>query len=120
MTISPSFSSCHMASRTSSTRCLLVSMERRSILVSTQAVAVRASLGVRFDGRHSVPKPVKTGSLLLCGLSKASSFELVRKSLGHVLLFLLLFEPLVVFLALLVHHVGDDIEQVFVDLFELI
>src|SRR5512141_3021528 len=57
-TISPSFSSCHIASRTSSTRSFCVSIERLSIFCSTQAVATRASTGESFGPCHSGPWPV--------------------------------------------------------------
>src|SRR5690606_16178610 len=53
------FSSCHIASRTSSTRSLLVSIERLSIFCSTQVVAMAASRGLRSESRHSGPWPVK-------------------------------------------------------------
>src|SRR5512138_1507061 len=69
-TISPSFSRSHIASRTSSTRSLLVSIERLSTFSSTQAVAIFASTGVRFESRHSAPWPVNRSfifSLLLLG-----------------------------------------------------
>src|SRR5688572_27779676 len=57
-TISPSFSSCHITSRTSSTRSFCVSIERRSTFCSTQEVAICASAGDRLESRHSAPCPV--------------------------------------------------------------
>src|SRR5512134_2343754 len=96
-TISPSFSSCHIASRTSSTRSLLVSIARRSILSSTQEVAIFASAGERFASRHSAPCPVKRS--VICIL-------LVREEVLPVL-------------ALLVHDVRDHVVEVLVDALEL-
>src|SRR5687768_15373665 len=98
-TISPSFSSCHMASRTSSTRSFCVSIERRSIFCSTQEVASFASAGVSLESTHSGPCPVNRSVILVL---------------------LLLGEEVFPVLALLVHDVGDHVEQVLVDALELL
>src|SRR5512138_3812207 len=98
-TISPSFSSCHMASRTSSTRSFCVSIERLSTLSSTQEVAIFASTGERLESRHSGPWPVN------------------RSVIFRVLL---LFEEVLPVLALLVHDVRDHVVQVLVDALKLL
>src|SRR5210317_1314583 len=122
-TISPSFSSSHMASRTSSTRSLLTSMERLLMTCSTQAVAFCASAGLRFASRHSGPWPVKRSPVLSLPLlihslqiaRSGSGFSLDMeghsrlKPLLHlvvVCVFLFLFPILEVF-AFLVHDVED-------------
>src|SRR5688572_10220296 len=97
-TISPSFSSCHIASRTSSTRSLLVSIERLSTFASTQEVASCASEGVRFASRHSAPWPVNRSVIV---------FSLVGEEVFPVF-------------PLLVHDVGDHVEQILVDALELL
>src|SRR5690349_2313923 len=108
-TISPSFSSCHMTSRTSSTRSFWVSIERLSIFCSTHWVAVRASSLESFASCHSEPCPVKRSPHFSCVMS-------VLLVLG---VFLLVEEVLPV-LALLVHDVADHVEEVLVDALELL
>ena len=82
---------------------------------STQGVAARASLGVRLDGAPFGAKAGKRRSPFVALVSMAPS--LARESglssshsvrVRFVFLFL---KPLVVFFALLVHHVVDDVEQ---------
>src|SRR5512138_3822085 len=97
--ISPSFSSCHMASRTSSTRFFCVSIARLSTLSSTHEVAIFASTGVRFASRHSGPWPVNRSFILVLLLVREEVFPVFP---------------------LLVHDVGDHVEQVLVDALELL
>src|SRR5512144_662837 len=88
-TISPSFSSCHMTSRTSFTRSFCVSIERLSIFCSTHAVATCASAGLSFESCHSDPWPVKRSP-----------------HLSVIFFLLLLVEEVLPVLAFLVHDVG--------------
>ncbi len=66
-----------MRSRTSSTRSFWVSIERLSIICSTQTVATRASSLFSFASRHSGPWPVKrspgAGVLLSVVMGQSSS-----------------------------------------------
>src|SRR5210317_2295485 len=86
-----------MASRTSSTRSLLTSIDRLLMTCSTQAVAVLASSGLKLASRHSGPCPVNRSSLLI-----------------------LLVLPVFKVLAFFIHDVEDDVIEVFVDGFELV
>src|ERR1700687_125848 len=116
-TISPSRSSCHMMSRTSSTCCFVVSIERLSIFSSTQEVATRASSALNFASRHSEPWPVKRSPAFpsLCIVMPVSFGPL-----GLVLRVFVRGEPIFPVLALLVHDVRDHVEEIFVDGLELL
>src|SRR5574339_75356 len=91
-TISPSRSSCHIRSRTSSTRSFCVSIARLSIFSSTQEVAIFASLADRLASRHSAPWPVNRSFI----------------------------EKILPVFALLFHDVDDHVVQVLVDALELL